>query len=97
MKSKNVLFKEYIDEIESYIRIVVKVHGRDHMEIYEVERIFDELLDKTKSGNLLKVGLETEFIELNNITNNYSLPSGVCETYERVYTLLKELNRLYFS
>ena len=44
-----------------------------------------------------KPDLEEEFEQLRKITNNYAVPSDVCESYETVYRLLSELDKTYHA
>jgi len=39
--------------------------------------------------------LHEEFIRLRKVTNNYTVPDGVCETFEAVYKMLCELDSSY--
>ena len=36
--------------------------------------------------------MDNEFKQLREITDNYTVPSDVCETYEAVYNMLSELD-----
>ena len=39
--------------------------------------------------------LNEEFAQLREITNNYTVPEDVCESYEAVYKMLAELDQAY--
>jgi regulator of cell morphogenesis and NO signaling len=39
--------------------------------------------------------LKEEFEKLREITNNYTVPTDVCESYEAVYNMLAELDKAY--
>ena len=50
-----------------------------------------------KEAGINKAALEREFTSLRDITDNYTVPADVCETYEAVYNMLAELDAAYFS
>lgn len=95
MEKNSTLINSYIKEMELYIRIVSRVHGNMHPEIKEVEKIYDRLtsmlLDKAENV----IDIDKEFYSLRKVTNNYTIPEDVCESYERVYYLLEELDKEY--
>ena len=37
----------------------------------------------------------TRFVKLREITDNYTVPGDVCESYEAVYNMLAELDKAY--
>ena len=39
--------------------------------------------------------LKEEFVKLREITDNYTVPGDVCESYEAVYNMLAELDKAY--
>lgn len=69
------------------------MHGDHHPEFHEVRKIFEDIIKKLNNEDN---NLSSEFYLLREITNNYTIPSDVCETYETVYVLLKELDNMYF-
>jgi regulator of cell morphogenesis and NO signaling len=122
----------YIEDIHhSYLRqalpesmeilgTVLRVHGRNHIELFRVYQLFgklktdleqhllkeetmlfpalsqendtdDEILQLTKMIINEHVAAGDILSELRQITNNYELPSDACETYQRAYELLKEI------
>lgn len=78
-----------------YVPVVDRVHGTNHPEFHEVRRLFDTIIKKTKANNQVKPDLNEEFAQLRKITQNYTIPGDVCETFEAVYTMLKEINEAY--
>ncbi len=91
-------FKEVLDSnyerLEQYVPVVSRVHGGSHPEFYDVEKVYKRISTKV-SDDKDNLDLKEEFNDLRNITNNYSVPSDVCETYEAVYVMLSELDKAY--
>ncbi|NLJ88367.1 MAG: iron-sulfur cluster repair di-iron protein, ric [Epulopiscium sp.] len=83
--------------LEQYVPIVARVHGESHPEFHEVHKVFDKINIKIKEVAMDKPDLEEEFEQLRKITNNYAVPSDVCESYETVYRLLSELDKTYHA
>ena len=50
-----------------------------------------------KLANSDQLNLDTEILKLREITNNYEVPGDVCESYEAVYVMLKEIDDTYFG
>lgn len=75
-----------------YVPVVDRVHGAHHPEFHDVRRIFDLLVKKIKTN---QPDLKVEFAQLRQTTQNYTVPGDVCETYEAVYLMLKELDESY--
>lgn len=85
-----------IEKMELYTPVVERVHGKSHPEFYKVRSLFDKINEKTKKHSD-DLELVSEFNELRELTNNYQVPDDVCETYEAVYNMLKELDKAYFD
>lgn len=88
----NNTLNKHIDTLRQYVPIVKRVHGPLHPEFNEVKVVFDQMDEKIKTDNL---ELGSEFESLRIITNNYTLPNDVCESYEAVYQMLHELDSAY--
>lgn len=84
--------EKHIEQLNMFVPIVNRVHGKSHPEFNDVKRIFDRLNKKLKNN---EYDLTLEFDELTKITSNYQVPSDVCESYEAVYQMLKELDCAY--
>lgn len=84
-----------IETLEQYVPVVERVHGKEHPEFYDVHKVFNQINTKIKNSDLEKLELEDEFKELRKITDDYTVPSNTCETYEAVYNMLSELDRAY--
>lgn len=89
VKDKNIA------TLELYVPIVARVHGESHPEFHQVHRLFDEMNKKMKEAESKKPVLDSEFKELRKITDNYTVPTDTCESYEAVYNMLSELNEAY--
>lgn len=81
--------------LEKYVPIVARVHGGNHPEFHEVKKVFDLIIKKTKTAGAELPELNEEFAKLREITNNYTVPGDVCESYEAVYTMLSEADKAY--
>ena len=91
----NEVSKKHLEKLEQYVPVVERVHGKSHPEFYDVKKNFDIINQKIKeSGN---VDLNSEFAILREITNNYTVPTDVCESYEEVYKMLAELDKAYLG
>lgn len=81
--------------LEQYVPLVDRVHGSHHPEFHDVRTVFEAISQKTKAAGLERPELVEEFAQLREITNNYTLPADVCESYEAVYNMLKEADQAY--
>ena len=76
--------------LSQYVPIVDRVHGNTHPEFHEVRKLFDAIIKKTTEAGEERPELNEEFTKLRKITNNYTVPDDVCESYEAVYDMLSE-------
>ena len=95
MKSFNIAVEKNLERLEQFVPIVARVHGGSHPEFHDVKRVFDEVNVKVKNRQNEKPNLDNEFKELRKITDNYTVPADVCESYEAVYDMLEELDKAY--
>lgn len=86
---------EHFKTLGQYVPIVARVHGDNHPEFHEVRKVFDAIIKKTKEAGTEKPELSEEFAKLREITNNYTVPGNVCESYEAVYNMLAEADKAY--
>ncbi len=93
----NTLKGGHIKKLEFYVPVVARVHGESHAEFHEVRKVFDEITKKIKAGGVEKPALHMEFARLREITDDYTVPGDVCETYEAVYGMLAELDKAYHA
>lgn len=91
----NQVKENHLKTLAQYVPVVDRVHGASHPEFHDVRRVYDELAKKVKNAGADKPELGKEFSELRKITNNYTVPGDVCESYEAVYNMLAELDEAY--
>ena len=87
--------KKNFKTLEQFVPIVARVHGGSHPEFLEVRDVFDTIHHKLKESGAEKPELNEEFAKLREITNNYTVPGDVCESYEAVYHMIAELDEAY--
>ena len=95
MKKFNETVEQNLGRLEQYVPIVAKVHGGSHPEFHDVRKLFDEINEKVTKAELEKLNLDNEFKQLRQITDNYTVPDDVCESYEAVYNMLEEIDKAY--
>lgn len=97
--SKQLTFDQTMDKnsktLKLYVPIVARVHGESHPEFYELHKLYDEIILKIEQARPGKANLSEEFSELRRLTNNYTIPDDVCESYEAVYNMLAEIDKAY--
>ena len=81
--------------LEQFVPIVARVHGGNHPEFHDVKKVFDRIIRKTNEVGAETPELNEEFASLRKITDNYTVPGDVCESYEAVYKMLEEVDRAY--
>lgn len=84
-----------LEKLKLYVPVVARVHGESHPEFHDVHKLYDEIDAKIKEAGLEKAELDNEFKQLREITDNYTVPEDVCESYEAVYSMLGELDEAY--
>ena len=89
VKTKNIPI------LSQYVPIVARVHGGSHPEFHDVHKLFDTMSKKIEGTDSQLPELKEEFEKLREITNNYTVPTDVCESYEAVYNMLAELDKAY--
>jgi len=96
-----IVFNEVIEKnlelLKQYVPVVSRVHGGSHPEFYEVHKMFDVIDVKISEAGSTKPELNVEFTKLREITNDYTVPGDVCETYEAVFSMLAELDKAYYA
>ena len=93
----NAAMAEHFQTLGQYVPIVARVHGKNHPEFHDVHKLFDALAKKIKEAGAEAPELNEEFAKLREVTNNYTVPSDVCESYEAVYNMLEELDKAYHT
>ncbi|HBD63403.1 MAG TPA: iron-sulfur cluster repair di-iron protein, ric [Clostridiales bacterium] len=97
MKKFNEAMGKNLKKLELYVPVVAKVHGGTHPEFHDVRKIYDGIAAKIKETGAENTELDNEFKQLREITDNYTVPGDVCETYEAVYNMLSEIDEAYYS
>lgn len=95
MKKFNEVKERNLERLELFVPVVERVHGGSHPEFCDVRKIFDKINVKIKEAGLEKPELDNEFKQLREVTDNYTVPGDVCETYEAVYNMLSEIDEAY--
>ncbi|NLD34370.1 MAG: iron-sulfur cluster repair di-iron protein, ric [Clostridiales bacterium] len=86
---------KHLKTLAQYVPVVDRVHGKHHPEFHEVRAIAEDVIAKAKAVRTRLPALDEEFIRLRQVTDNYTVPGDVCESYEAVYHMLAELDRAY--
>lgn len=91
----NEIIKNNMKTLGQYVPIVARVHGDSHPEFHQVHKLFDTINSKVKEAGREKPELGDEFAKLREVTDNYTVPDDVCESYEAVYRMLAEVDKAY--
>lgn len=83
------------ERLEQFTPIVDRVHGDNHPEFHEVKTLWESIYEKSQASDAEKPELDEEFTQLRAITDNYTVPGDVCESYEAVYNMLEEVDKAY--
>lgn len=89
--------KRNLKNLELYVPVVARVHGGSHPEFHEVKELFDQINAKMAQAGPDKPNLDSEFARLRSVTDDYTVPDDVCESYEAVYNMLLELDQAYHA
>ena len=81
--------------LKQYVPVVERVHGGHHPEFHEVRRLFDSMLARMAEAGRKHPELQDVFQQLRKVTDNYTVPDDVCESYEAVYNMLAKLDGAY--
>ncbi len=87
--------KNVLQTLKQYVPVVDRVHGAAHPEFHDVRALFEAILEKTTTAGSEDLDLNEEFLQLRQITDNYTVPNDVCESYEAVYSMLAEIEESY--
>lgn len=83
---------KHMETLKMYVPIVARVHGKEHPEFHDVHKLFSAIEKKMETE---EPELTEEFEGLRKVTDDYTVPGGVCESYEAVYNMLSEMDRAY--
>ena len=95
MKRFNEVLERNLEKLELYVPVVARVHGGSHPEFHSVHDLYNKISEKIEKVGTQRPDLDEEFGELRQITENYTVPDDVCESYEAVYHMLSELDEAY--
>lgn len=94
-KTFNEVITSHSEKLELFTKAITRAHGKNHPEAFEVRELFEAISEKVKDTALIKPDLDAEFAQLRKITDNYTIPEDVCETYAGTYNMLLELDKAY--
>lgn len=89
--------EKYFDRLNQFTPIVDRVHGDNHPEFHEVKSLWESIYEKSEDTDSDKPELDNEFQQLREVTDNYTVPGDVCESYKAVYNMLEEVDTAYQS
>lgn len=91
------IVEENFDTLDLYTTAITRAHGKSHPEAFEVRELFETIDQKIKEAGTSKPNLDAEFSQLRTVTDHYTIPEDVCETYAGVYNMLSEADKAYHS
>lgn len=83
--------------LKLYVPVVERVHASHHPEFRDVRAQFNALVEQIKLAGRKQPVLDEQFTAIRKITDNYTVPDDVCESYEAVYVMLSELDKAYYA
>lgn len=86
-----------LERLGQYVPVVARVHGGSHPEFLDVKKVYDRIVRLIQEAGAETPELTEEFASLRKITDNYTVPGDVCESYEAVYKMLEEVDRAYHA
>lgn len=90
-----IAVEQHIPTLNLYVPVVDRVHGEQHPEFHEVRSVYNAINAKIEASKPAQPDLVLEFAQLREISANFVIPDDVCESYEAVYDMLKELHDAY--
>jgi regulator of cell morphogenesis and NO signaling len=89
--------EDYFSKLDLYTSAITRAHGKNHPEAFAVRELFEGMKTKIEEASTNKPNLDAEFIQLRKITDNYTIPGDVCETYAGTYNMLSEVDKSYHA
>lgn len=86
------LFTSYFEKLDLYTNAITKAHGASHPETFEIRKVFEAINEKVSANNL---ELDSEFGQLRQVTDNYTIPADVCGTYAATYNMLSQIDEAW--
>jgi len=95
MSNFHELVDKNFESLDLYTAAITRAHGESHPEAFTVRELFIAIQTKVTGASKDTPALDDEFTKLREVTDNYKIPSDVCETYAKVYEMLAELDKAY--
>lgn len=95
MAKINEYIKGNHEKMDLFTTAITRAHGQNHPEAFDVRELYTQLETKVKEAGAEKPNLDAEFAQLREVTSNYAVPGDVCGTYEAVYNMLEEADKVY--
>ena len=83
IRTFNEVVEGYFSKLDLYTSAITRAHGKNHPEVFEVRKLFEEMNTKVKEAGTTKPNLDAEFTQLRKISDNYTIPGDVCRTFCR--------------
>ncbi|MGX7205565.1 iron-sulfur cluster repair di-iron protein, ric [Enterococcus pingfangensis] len=93
MSKTSSYLNENREKLALYTTAITRAHGANHPEVFEVKKIYDTIWDQLQTEGP-EANLTSGFNQLRATTNNYEIPSDVCQTFEATYKMLAEADQL---
>lgn len=85
----------HFEKLDLYTTAITRAHGQNHPEAFEVRELFESISGKLKDAGKNTPDLNTELAQLRIVTDNYTIPGDVCDTFAGTYRMLSELDKAY--
>lgn len=85
------------EKLDIYTKAIARAHGESHPEAFKVRDLFETIQAVVKAAGTNKPDLDGAFGKLREVTDNYTIPNDVCETYAAVCNLLAEADNAYHA
>lgn len=91
----NDYINTHSEKLDLFTTAITRAHGKNHPEAFKVREVYTQMETKTKEAVSDRPDLDTEFNQLRELTNLYTIPGDVCDTYAAVYNMLSEADQAY--
>lgn len=95
MTTFNDYIQTHAEKLNLFTTAITRAHGKNHPEAFDVRELYAQMEAKTQAAGAAKPSLDAEFAQLREVTNHYTIPGDVCETYAAVYNMLAEADAVY--
>jgi iron-sulfur cluster repair protein YtfE (RIC family) len=93
----NEVMMNYDEKLDLFTKAITRAHGKNHPEAFAVRDLYVVIKERVEEAGPGTLDLDAEFNQLRKITNNYTIPDDVCETYAGTYTMLSEVDHAYHA